>query len=54
MRAEEIVMRINSQWKKLFLVVPFLLAVFLLAAAPTFDPRATGSSASFLLPPVLS
>ena len=41
-------MRIYSQWKKLFLVVPFLLAVFLLAAVPTSQLRATGSALLFL------
>ena len=41
-------MRIYSQWKKLFLVVPFLLAVFLLAAVPTSQLRATGNAPLFL------
>jgi hypothetical protein len=52
MRAEEIVMRIPSQWKKLFLVVPFLLAVFLLTAAPTSQMRATDSNTALFLPAV--
>jgi hypothetical protein len=49
MRAEEIVMRIPSQWKKLFITMPFLLAIFLLAAAKS-RVGATGPSAPFILP----
>ena len=43
-------MRIPSQLKKLFITVPFLLAIFLLAAAMS-SVGATGSSAPFILPP---
>lgn len=45
-------MRIHSQWKKLFLVVPFLLAVFLLTTAPTSQMRATDSNTALFLPAV--
>jgi hypothetical protein len=51
MRAEEIVMRIHSQWKKFFITVPFLLAIFLLAV-PTSRVGATGPSTPLFLPPV--
>lgn len=44
-------MRIHSQWKKFFITVPFLLAIFLLAA-PTSRVGATGPSTSLFLPPV--
>lgn len=43
-------MRIYSLWKKLFLIVPFLLAVFLLAAVPTSQLRATGPNTPLFLP----
>jgi hypothetical protein len=52
MRAEEIVMRIRSPQRKSFNTVPFLLTVFLLAAAPTSQLRATGSNTALFLPAV--
>jgi uncharacterized membrane protein len=52
MRAEEILMRIPSQWKKLFITVPFLLAVFLLAAAPATRPGTMASKTPLFLPAV--
>jgi hypothetical protein len=52
MRAEEIAMRIHSQWKKLFVVVPVLLAVFCLAATPTSRQRALSSNTPLFLPAV--
>jgi len=45
-------MRTRSPRKKLFITVPFLLAVFLLAAAPTDRLRATGSNTPLFLPVV--
>jgi hypothetical protein len=44
-------MRIPSQWKKLFITVPFLLAIFLLAA-PKSRVGATGASTPLFLPVV--
>jgi hypothetical protein len=46
MRAEEIVMRIRSQQKRVFIGLPFLLAVFLLPAVHTSRLGATGSNRS--------
>jgi len=45
-------MRIYSQWKRLFVIVPFLLAVFLLAAAPISRLRAMASNTAIFLPVV--
>ena len=45
-------MRIHSQWKKLFIVVPVLLAVFCLAATPTSRQRPLGSNTPLFLPAV--
>jgi hypothetical protein len=45
-------MRIHSQWKKPYIILLFLLAVFLLAAAPTSQRRALVSAAPLFLPPV--
>ena len=46
-------MRIRSQRRKLFITVPFLLAVFLLAAAPTRQLLGIGSNAPLFLPVTL-
>src|SRR6266700_8419599 len=45
-------MRIHWQWKKLFIIVPVLLAVFCLAATPTSRQRALGSNTPLFLPAV--
>jgi len=42
-------MRIRSPQRKSFNTVPFLLTVFLLAAAPTSQLRATGSNTALFL-----
>ena len=47
-------MRIHSHWKRLYIVVPVLLAAFLLAATPTSQVRAKaiGANTSLFLPAV--